>query len=191
MRIAVTIAALAASLLASSRADAGGVAARFLAFGTEADAPNGYVEMCAREPRSCDKSPDAPLTRDGNLLDLLKRVTRAVNGSVVQRSDLAGYGVDEYWGRPGANGGGDCEDIAIEKRVALLQAGFPADRLFYAVTFRRDLGLHTVLIARLDDGDYVLDNLTSRVDRWSRRGYKWLRLQSPADPRVWTKPLAA
>jgi predicted transglutaminase-like cysteine proteinase len=34
-------------------------------------------------------------------------------------------------------------------------------------------------------GDLVLDNMTSRIRPWSRTPYRWVRIQQPADTRLW------
>ena len=115
------------------------------------------------------------------------RVNAAVNRQVVQTTDMARTGIDgDLWERPAA-GQGDCEDLAIEKRMRLVEAGFPADRLFYAVAYKRGFGLHTLLIAQLDDGDWVLDSLSPRLRHWSDVRYAWLRRQSTDNPMTWTR----
>jgi predicted transglutaminase-like cysteine proteinase len=118
---------------------------------------------------------------------MIELMNAVVNHDVAQISDLDNYGVEERWQRPvaGRNPAGDCEDLAIEKRMRLIDAGFPSDRLFLAVAYRSRFGLHTVLVARLDEGDYVLDSLTRRVLPWSQVHYVWLRQQTIGNPRVW------
>ena len=130
---------------------------------------------------------ELPVEFDGrSLAKLVKDVNRRVNAAVRQRSDLQVYGTDEYWQPAGLDQAvGDCEDIALQKKVMLLEAGFPADRLFLAVVFRSGVGLHTVLVARLDDGDVVLDSATRAVWGWQKTPYSWLRVQAPQRPREW------
>lgn len=125
----------------------------------------------------------------GDALRQLRTINRVVNMSAAQVPDAALYGNDEYWTRAGAGAhpAGDCEDLAIEKRMRLIAAGFPPQHLFYAVVYRAGLGLHTILIARLDDGDYVLDSAAPGVRRWSKSHYVWLRVQSADDPLVWRR----
>ena len=129
---------------------------------------------------------------DKAMRKIARAVNRRVNGRVVQLSDLITHGQDEYWGLPRAwsfqREAGDCEDIAIEKRMQLLAEGFPADRLRYSVVYRRNFGLHLVLLAHFDDGDYVLDSATRRFDRWSDTPYVWLRVQDAANPLKWYNP---
>ncbi|CAN5198387.1 transglutaminase-like cysteine peptidase [soil metagenome] len=141
-----------------------------------------------------DPDPASPLNRiaaggwrDDDGRRLIHYVNGEVNRHIVQVSDFTTSGVAEYWKRPdpGGTSMGDCEDIAIEKRMQLLGLGFPADRLFFGVVYKAGLGLHTVLVARLDSGDVVLDSASSRVERWWQAGYIWLRQQSPRDALEW------
>lgn len=119
---------------------------------------------------------------------MVKAVNKDVNRHVIQKTDMAAMGIPEYWRRlPAERPVGDCEDIAIEKRIRLMQAGFPAERLFYGVAYVRNIGLHTVLIARLDEGDVVLDSLTPRIERWQDTHYVWLRKQVPGSPLQWER----
>ncbi|MDF0543251.1 transglutaminase-like cysteine peptidase [Sphingobium sp. H39-3-25] len=119
----------------------------------------------------------------------LKDINKEVNHNAIQRTDIDQMGIDEFWRRPinYQHPVGDCEDLAIEKRMRLVERGFPASRLFYAVTFRASIGLHTILVARLDDGDYVLDSMSPHVLRWNETGYVWLRQQSTEDPLLWMR----
>ena len=58
-------------------------------------------------------------------------INRAINLAIRPVSDMAQYGVEDYWASPLAvlkAGAGDCEDYAIAKFVALREAGvMPAD----------------------------------------------------------------
>jgi predicted transglutaminase-like cysteine proteinase len=110
-----------------------------------------------------------------------------VNGHVVQRTDIENYHVDELWRRSGIERGatGDCEDIAIEKRYQLVDAGFSPERLSFAVVYQRSTGFHTVLIARTTRGDHVLDSRSGFVTIWNKTPYSWISVQSTQDPMVW------
>lgn len=129
------------------------------------------------------------LAGSGADMELLKKVNSEVNRSVVQVYDSVSIGRDEYWQRPtpGKSLYGDCEDIAIEKRMRLLEAGYPADKMFFAVAYLPRYGLHVLLVARMADGDYVMDSLSPHILRWSDIRYSWLRLQSIDDPMKWTR----
>jgi predicted transglutaminase-like cysteine proteinase len=140
-------------------------------------------------PGGCAPSEAAPvpvLARKRQV-QLLQQVNVRVNTRVRQADDQELYGRAEVWQRSGSDAlaAGDCEDIAIEKRYQLLAAGFPADRLFFAVVYGRQVGLHTVLVARVEGEDLVLDNLSASLLAWRRTGYGWVSVQSTADPLVW------
>ena len=128
-----------------------------------------------------------PTADDRAILRQLDRVNAHVNARVHQQSDLATFGAPEVW-RPSGDGAravGDCEDLALEKRVELLRDHFPAERLFLAVVYRSDFGLHTVLVARLAGGDVVLDSRVNFIEPWSRTGYSWLSVETPGKPQEW------
>ena len=120
-------------------------------------------------------------------LRMLESVDRYVNGNVRQATDMEVYGVEEYWNRSGVGRGarGDCEDIAIEKRLELIDQGYPPSDLVYAVVYRRDIGLHAVLVAHTELGDLVLDSLSSQIVLWNHAPYTWVKRQSVDDPSVW------
>jgi predicted transglutaminase-like cysteine proteinase len=227
LRLAV---ASAASLLLTSAIQAapGTTAPAFIPTGNIADAPSGFVDMCARDHALClaghtdaaspgstvagsephDQvtiatiatlspmgttmaAPAVPAgTSKAPAFALLRQINGKVNRTVFQAYDLDTVGVVDRWQRPDPNGRrlvGDCEDLAIEKRARLLDAGVAPDRLFFAEAYLPGIGLHAVLIARLDDGDYVLDSRTTEILPWSAVRYNWLRIQSTSDPMVWTR----
>ena len=156
--------------------------------GRPVDAPHGYSEMCGRDTRLCAiPRQAADVLPDGARKSLLDAVNRRVNGDTRQVSDLVAFRRTEYW-RPAGEGFhalGDCEDMAIEKRLELRRAGFPDDAMFYAVGYRRDLGLHTVLVARLAGGDVVLDSRSPYLRPWSQAPYTWILRQSDESPAIW------
>jgi len=139
------------------------------------------IVVLGRPAREEEPSRDA-------LFRMLKQVNARVNREVYPVTDARAHGVGEYWDRPrGRYPVGDCEDYAIEKRVRLMEEGFPAARLFYAVVYHPVQGLHTVLIARLSDGDFILDNLTPHILPWSQARFSWLRQQVPGQPDHWVR----
>lgn len=228
LSLTLSLAALALGGEAAAR-----VKPAYMPVGSAADAPQGFVDLCARDRALCllgAVSPPAPaeakleragmagatgalaltpavlhagmlparpafapapgqITSEKALRRLAKRINSHVNRTVVQVPDMTAAGVGEQWRRPGIGRDrvGDCEDLAIEKRAALSEAGFPADRMFYAVSFVRGYGLHTVLIVRLADGDYILDSMAARMQRWSSSRQIWLRRQMPGDPLNWVR----
>lgn len=158
--------------------------------GVPADAPSGFLEMCRRDFALCDNGAAGGtpgLGRTVLTLALVQDVNRAVNRRVLQRSDVQTYRVAELWTRPrrGRRATGDCEDLALEKRAMLLALGVEPAKLVLAVTYSQRTGLHTLLVARLDAGDYVLDSASPVVMLWNSTQYSWVRQQSRVDPRSW------
>jgi predicted transglutaminase-like cysteine proteinase len=156
--------------------------------GVPVTAPSGFLQMCARDGAACAPPPPAVgagQMSEKDLLKLVRRVNRRVNNSIEFENDQA-----ERWSRPGTRPGsawqrGDCEDYAIEKRHQLLEAGFPEERLFYAVGYRRAIGLHAVLVARIGGRDLVLDNRTPWVRPYAETAYTWVAHQAPESAHQW------
>ena len=89
-------------------------------------------------------------------------INRAINLAIRPMSDFAQWGVADHWSSPletFLTGRGDCEDYAIAKYVALIEAGV-AER-DVKLLLQRDLTAnqdHAVVATRLDGGWVVLDN---------------------------------
>ena len=102
---------------------------------------------------------DAAKLREGRAR--LGEINRAINLAVRPVSDLAQYGQLDVWASPLATltRGGDCEDYAIAKFVALRRAGIAPDDL--RIVIMRDTVRgedHAVAAARLDGHWLTLDN---------------------------------
>ena len=99
----------------------------------------------------------------------LVRVNRFVNRTRFV-SDSANWGVSDYWAAPGEffARGGDCEDYAIAKYLALRALGFPADALRLLVLIDTLRGRpHAVLLVQSGDRALVLDNQTNALRPWN------------------------
>src|SRR6516164_4476768 len=92
----------------------------------------------------------------------LGEINRAINLSIKPVSDLTQYGVADFWSAPLATlsiAAGDCEDYAILKYVALLEAGIDADDLqLMLVHDIKHNTLHAILVVRLGEEWVILDN---------------------------------
>lgn len=102
---------------------------------------------------------DAAKLREGRAR--LGEINRAINLAVRPVSDLAQYGQQDVWTSPLVTliRGGDCEDYAIAKFVALRRAGIAPDDL--RIVIMRDAVRgedHAVAAARLDGRWLTLDN---------------------------------
>ena len=215
---AITAAALSLAASGEAHARPGNEARPFMPRGSIADAPVGFVEMCARDRALCMmgsasgttsqqmptnysagqqsfspfasvSAPAGPALDEKALHRLIRRINSSVNRSIIQVRDFDENGPTELWRRPlaGRDRTGDCEDLAIEKRAQLTEAGVPPQRMFYAVSYLPHYGLHTVLIVRFADGDYILDNMTPHILHWSASKQIWLRRQVAGEPLRWVR----
>ncbi|MGO4836536.1 transglutaminase-like cysteine peptidase, partial [Rhizobiaceae sp. 2RAB30] len=99
------------------------------------------------------------------------------------RTDMEMWGREEFWSYP--DGVGDCEDYVLEKRRELMKLGIPAGDLLITVVRQPNGDGHAVLTVRTGQGDYVLDNLESRVLAWSDTEYTYLKRQSERNSGTW------
>lgn len=156
--------------------------------GISVDAPRGFAEMCARDAALCARGgtlPAAEVAVDSRAEHVLvRKINGLVNRRVRQRSDLDIYGNAEFWAASGIAKGaqGDCEDIALEKRNLMVDAGFDPTRLALAVVYHRQVGLHTVLVARVENRDLVLDSREPGVRIWHKTPYVWVSLEHMGEP---------
>ena len=151
-------------------------------------APRGSVDLCGRYDWACAR-PAGTRVAPAQALKLATAVNASVNASVREVSDRRQYGREDVWALPTAKGG-DCEDFALVKKKKLIEAGLPPASLLIATVLDRQRAPHAVLVLRTGSGDYVLDNLTSRILPWQKTGYSFLRMQNPATPRLWDAILA-
>ena len=186
------------------------VAPAFMPLGDVADAPSGFVEMCARDAVLCmaglgrwgqpikhnpavEAQPVAaaqiPTAAGADEFAFVKTINTQVNRAIRPMADYMTSGSNEVWSRPGRGDYlvGDCEDYAIEKRMRLIEAGIAPEKLFFSAAYVKGYGMHIVLVARLQAGDVVLDSLSPHVLAWSKVHYNWLRVQSTKDPLVWLR----
>mgnify|MGYP001627414639 CR=1 FL=1 len=120
------------------------------------------------------------------LLSLLRTVNHAENRRIRSVPDAQKWGRVDLWIAPeGPDAIGDCEDYALAKRRALIDAGVPATALSIALvrTWRGED--HAVLVVSTQTEEYVLDNLIGDVRPWRKAPYIWLSRQSATNPLIW------
>jgi predicted transglutaminase-like cysteine proteinase len=91
-------------------------------------------------------------------------VQGAVNRTVAYRTDIDNWGREDHWATADetlARGSGDCEDFAIVKMQALRQLGFEQRDLYLVIGEDPARGTHAVLLVRLGDRFWVLDDRTN------------------------------
>lgn len=155
----------------------------FLAARKAVAAPAGARDICRRYSWACARSGRAVTITDKHMR-LVRSVNSRINSRVREVTDKSQYRREEYWALP-TRRGGDCEDFALLKKRELIRLGLPPERLLIATVLDRKRNAHAVLIVRTAQGDYVLDNLTSRILHWKRTGYSFIRMQNPSAPRSW------
>jgi predicted transglutaminase-like cysteine proteinase len=143
------------------------------------DIPLGFQVMCLKTPSECTGGGASVATGSDALLSTLERINSQVNRSITPRKDRGA----DVWSVDVSVG--DCEDFALTKRRALINAGLPASslRLAYVKT-RRGEG-HAILVVKTTRGDFVLDNLNASVRPLSQSGYRIVST-SGADPMAWS-----
>lgn len=150
-----------------------------------ASPPIGYVQFCKVHPSDCQ-----PLRRPGQQVKLtdaawqqLNQVNTSVNTRIIPATDMQVYGVLERWEYPKV--AGDCEDYVLEKRLELIQAGWPESALLITVVRDETGDGHAVLTVRTDRGDIILDNKTDQIHVWEDTPYTYLKRQSTEHATAW------
>ncbi|WP_375547543.1 transglutaminase-like cysteine peptidase [Oceanicaulis alexandrii] len=146
-------------------------------------------------PTAAEEAPEAAdaisvrAYSDEQLLAMARVVNATINTAISYRSDAMTWNMEERWVLPISSEGvsyGDCEDFALEKRAALLEAGAPADRMRLATAWSPATGVHAVLILRLAAGDYVLDSTTPHILTVGQTRYEWRSLQTGPSLLEWS-----
>lgn len=105
--------------------------------------------------------------RKEGFLAKLDRVNRGVNGLIAYKRDKAVYGSLDHWAKPAEilkRGAGDCEDFAILKMAALVDAGIPPHSMSLVVLQDSQKGVfHAVLSVATGSGIFILDNVRNTV----------------------------
>ena len=106
-----------------------------------------------------------------NSYSIAERINSDVNASVTYKSDLEQFDTPEFWALAGKFG--DCEDYALAKRNALLNAGWPKDKLGLCVCYTQLGEGHCCLWVETDKGSFILDNNYAFPVKPSELPYKW------------------
>lgn len=116
--------------------------------------------------------------------DELVSVNNRMNAEITPVTDEDLYQVGELWTYPD-NGAGDCEDIALAKRRALIELGWDPGALLMTVVRESSGAGHAVLMVRTDRGDLVLDNQSAYIKVWNETPYQFVKRQSQANSAEW------
>lgn len=151
--------------------------------------PPGAVRYCATYPTECADS--APAVAPPSVLPILRRVNDDVNSSIEEPWDPSPEFtalVRTPWTIHPARG--VCKDYAVTKRHDLVTAGLPsgAMSLAYLQPSRSSYNIrHLVLLVRVGDNTYVLDNLTSTIWTYDQTTevYDYVSRQDYGHPQRW------
>lgn len=146
--------------------------------------PIGHFEYCKTYGEDCTRNDRVGVVR---LTDAtwatIQEINEAVNVAIAPRTDAEMHGVPELWSYPTTEG--DCEDYALLKRYMLEREGMPRSALLVTVVRQPNGEGHAVLTVRTDRGDFILDNLETRVLDWQDTVYKYLKRQSTEHAGMW------
>lgn len=146
--------------------------------GRSTRAPLGFLLFCMKQPSHCRNGGGSGRTQmTAQLMRVLNSVNRSVNRTIRPRRDRG-----DVWSINVASG--DCEDYVLTKRNKLIRMGVPAGSLRIATAKTRSGTGHAVLVVRTKQGDYVMDNRTSRIKEWHKTGLHWVAM-SGSNPKKW------
>ncbi|CCV13438.1 transglutaminase-like cysteine peptidase [Mesorhizobium sp. STM 4661] len=176
--------AMAMQLSAWGTASAAGPA--FMHTGGRTTQPVGHYELCQKLPRECSQrtQTQAPIELTRKLWARIVSINNSVNTRVEPRTDMEQWGKEEVWSYADS-GFGDCEDYVLEKRRELMAIGVPAGDLLMTVARQSNGDGHAVLTVRTSLGEFILDNLKSKVLPWTATDYTYLKRQSSQNSGVW------
>lgn len=151
--------------------------------------PEQYLEFCLQYDGACELEGAPVLEWSQTTSTIVEAINIQVNQETERVSDWEFNGLDDVWDYP-FNCRGDCEDIALEKRRRLVEAGVPSAALTMAIALHRTLSFpHAVLLIETSGGTLVLDDLDNAIRCWSATPYtithrerpdgRWSRFQLP------------
>ena len=112
----------------------------------------------------------------------LRDVNQEVNASIRPEPNLEGLRGEKWLLHPAS---GDCNDYAVTKRHDLIAKGWPPRSVLLSEVVTTWGEHHLVVVVRTFSGDLVLDNLTGQILPWSKKSYRWVRIQTPKNPSYW------
>lgn len=159
----------------------------------DASVPVGWTGFCAAQPAECVPGPKSAefVQIDRGQWAQLQQINSLVNREIQGIGDNDHYGIYKmgiinWWTYPD-DGAGNCNDYVILKKKLLVEAGWPGSALLLTVVLDKHNEGHLVLMARTNDGDLVLDNLTDLIKSWEGTGYTFIKRQSADDPNSWVR----
>lgn len=119
------------------------------------------------------------------LKDMIRQVNGRVNRRLVEDTHVELYELEDFWTRALAQR--DTADHAIAKAILLLDEGFPEENLRVAMVIDQRGAYRAVLFARVEDGEWVLDNQHFFIVRPQELGDLVEKIQVPCK-NEWSLP---
>jgi predicted transglutaminase-like cysteine proteinase len=153
--------------------------------------PMAHTMFCLRYKEDCEVSrvDDRNIVMTVERLNELNSVNRQVNRDIAPQPNLGGLATEKWIISPRA---GECHDYAVTKRHELLAQGWPSRALLLSEVVIPSGEHHLVLVVGMKDPDtaevvnLVLDNLNYNLRPVGLTPYRWLRMESPDNPRFWS-----
>jgi predicted transglutaminase-like cysteine proteinase len=148
--------------------------------------PMAFTMFCLKYENEC--KPRRMVFRGGRLkltperMTQLQDVNQQVNAAIRPEPNLEGLRGEKWLLHPTS---GDCNDYAVTKRHELIAKGWPARSVLLSEVVTTWGEHHLVVVVRTVSGDLVLDNLTGHILPWSKKPYRWVRIQTPKNPNYW------
>lgn len=190
--LAIAAAALGIGLVPSAKAAFVGApmslrgAIQYIKFDQPTLPPMAFTMFCLKYENEC--KPHRMMFRGGRLkltderMAQLQDVNAEVNRAIRPEPNLEGLRGEKWLLHPAS---GDCNDYAVTKRHDLIAKGWPAHSLLLSEVVTTWGEHHLVVVVRTFSGDLVLDNLSGHISPWSKKPYRWVRIQSPKNPNYW------
>jgi predicted transglutaminase-like cysteine proteinase len=155
--------------------------------------PIGHSRFCLKYPEDCRvrgtdfRRRNIAFTLERH--DELNSINRRVNREIVAAT-IPGNGAFEEWLI--APPTGDCNDYAVTKRHELLRRGWPSRALLLSEVAVPSGEHHLILLIRMKDADWVLDNLHADILSAvaASHQYRWVRMEMPKNPKFWARARA-
>jgi predicted transglutaminase-like cysteine proteinase len=143
--------------------------------------PIGHSRFCVHYPQDCRVQ--GIDFRKRNIAMTSKRWDELNSVATAENDTVAKWAISPSMG--------DCKDYAITKRHELLARGWPSRSLLLSDVVLPSGEHHLLLVVRVKDGNFVLDNLSNDIrvvaTAMTFGRYRWTRIQSPLNPMLWMR----
>jgi predicted transglutaminase-like cysteine proteinase len=151
--------------------------------------PVAHTRFCLRYKDDCEvRGVERNIAMTAARLNELNSVNRQINRDITPQPNLGGLATEVWIVSPRA---GECHDYAVTKRHELLARGWPSSALLLSEVVVPSGEHHLVLVVAMKDQDtaevtnLVLDNLNANLRPVGLTPYRWLRMESPDNPKFW------